>query len=48
LALDTTVHGLSKIRSFVRMVASDDDSGDTPDEEGPSASLPLDLASDGF
>jgi hypothetical protein len=32
----------------VRMVASDDDSKDTPDEEGPSVSTPLESASGGF
>jgi hypothetical protein len=32
----------------VRMVASDDDSENTRDEEGPSVSTPLDPASDGF
>jgi len=32
----------------VRMLASDHDSENTPDEEGPSMTTPLDPASDGF
>ena len=35
-------------RVIVRMGANDDDSEDTPDEEGPSVSTPLDPAPDGF